>query len=220
MSMMRTSGMMPMITALQMATASLAVPKSVMKTIVGRAADLFAASSLFARLPQPAGSHANANRSRANPHRKRCECMLTPSANAPPLSHVSEMRCRHPENDAPPEPPKEAKTCTDYSARRVRCKPRAVTKNLVRGLGAFAILLVKIAVTIGGAGKLAIDEEVAHLGVNLERITSGDNEVGNFAGFERAEPISEAEHLGGVERYSLQGFVMWQAVRDRRASEL
>src|SRR5713226_4481837 len=109
MSMMRTSGMMPMITALQMATASLAVPKSVMKTIVGRAADLFAASSLFARLPQPAGSHANANRSRANPHRKRCECMLTPSANAPPLSHVSEMRCRHPENDAPPNPQKRQK---------------------------------------------------------------------------------------------------------------
>src|SRR6266571_5211703 len=35
MSMMCASGAMPRITALQMATASLAVPKSVMKTIVG-----------------------------------------------------------------------------------------------------------------------------------------------------------------------------------------
>jgi hypothetical protein len=37
--MMRASGAMPTITALQMATASLAVPKSVMKTMVERAPD-------------------------------------------------------------------------------------------------------------------------------------------------------------------------------------
>src|SRR6266481_578981 len=155
MSMMRTSGTIPMITALQIATASLAVPKSVMKTRVGRAAGFFAACSLFARLPQPAGSHANANRSRANPHREPCECMLTPSANAPPLSHVSEMRCRHPENDSP-RTPKEAEICRDYSARRARRKPRGVTNNLVRGLGALAILLVEIAVAISSAGELAV----------------------------------------------------------------
>src|ERR1700674_4188715 len=39
MSKMRASGAMPTMTALQMATASLAVPKSVMKTMVGRAPD-------------------------------------------------------------------------------------------------------------------------------------------------------------------------------------
>src|ERR1700737_1149048 len=39
MSMTRAAGAMPTMTALQMATASLAVPKSVMKTMVGRAAD-------------------------------------------------------------------------------------------------------------------------------------------------------------------------------------
>src|ERR1700719_700582 len=39
MSMTRAAGAMPAITALQMATASLAVPKSVMKTMVGRAPD-------------------------------------------------------------------------------------------------------------------------------------------------------------------------------------
>jgi hypothetical protein len=38
MSMIRTSGTIPIITALQMATASFAVPNSVMKTIVERAA--------------------------------------------------------------------------------------------------------------------------------------------------------------------------------------
>src|SRR5713226_829844 len=37
--MMRASGAMPSMTALQMATASLAVPKSVIKTMVGRALD-------------------------------------------------------------------------------------------------------------------------------------------------------------------------------------
>ena len=36
MSMIRASGSIPRITALQIATASFAVPKSVMKTIVGR----------------------------------------------------------------------------------------------------------------------------------------------------------------------------------------
>src|SRR5260370_16804117 len=40
MSMMRASGAMPSMTPLQIATASLAVPKSVMKTIVARAPDL------------------------------------------------------------------------------------------------------------------------------------------------------------------------------------
>src|ERR1700730_7168874 len=46
MSMMRASGAIPTITALQMATASLAVPKSVMKTIVGRK-ELWAAADSF-----------------------------------------------------------------------------------------------------------------------------------------------------------------------------
>src|ERR1700722_12471425 len=40
MSVSRTSGAIPQITARQMATASFAVPKSVMKTIVGRAVEV------------------------------------------------------------------------------------------------------------------------------------------------------------------------------------
>src|ERR1700742_3675275 len=44
MSVSRTSGAIPHITARHMATASFAVPKSVMKTIVGRAAEVGAAA--------------------------------------------------------------------------------------------------------------------------------------------------------------------------------
>src|SRR5580704_17350180 len=95
-----------------------------------------------------------------------------------------------------------------------------VTKNLVRGLGTFAVLLVEITVAISCAGELAVDEEVAHLGANLERIARGDNQVGNFSRFERAEPISEPEHLGGIDRHSLQGFVMGQAVAHSGAGVL
>src|SRR6266478_3134592 len=46
MSMIRTSGAMPAITALQIATASFAVPKSVIKTIVGLRAAVAAEASL------------------------------------------------------------------------------------------------------------------------------------------------------------------------------
>jgi hypothetical protein len=44
MSVSRTSGAIPQMTARQMATASFAVPKSVMKTIVGRAVEVGAAA--------------------------------------------------------------------------------------------------------------------------------------------------------------------------------
>jgi hypothetical protein len=50
---------MPIITALQIATASFAVPKSVIKTIVGRAAGFFAApSGRFAWPAQPAKANS------------------------------------------------------------------------------------------------------------------------------------------------------------------
>src|SRR5580693_4680265 len=57
MSMIRASGAIPTITALHIATASLAVPKSVMKTIV--ACDGFCDSSWPERVPQPASEQTN-----------------------------------------------------------------------------------------------------------------------------------------------------------------
>src|ERR1700757_3996696 len=53
MSVMRASGAMPNMTARQMATASFAVPKSVMNTIVGFRAGVAAASFGAGALPQP-----------------------------------------------------------------------------------------------------------------------------------------------------------------------
>src|SRR6266566_3973637 len=73
MSMMRAAGAMPTMTALQMATASLAVPKSVMKTMVGRAPDgerdVEAESFPPGAFEQAAPSRANASSSKTNGRR-------------------------------------------------------------------------------------------------------------------------------------------------------
>src|SRR5271167_5117516 len=79
MSMMRASGAMPIITALQIATASLAVPKSVMKTIVGRAAGFFAGSlERLVSPPQPANASVTATRNNATQERVRRNGMPSP----------------------------------------------------------------------------------------------------------------------------------------------
>src|SRR5271154_4470365 len=79
MSIMRASGAMPIITALQIATASFAVPKSVMKTIVGRAAVFFAAlSGWFACPPQPANPNTAKSRIAKTPERLRKNCTASP----------------------------------------------------------------------------------------------------------------------------------------------
>src|SRR5260370_31317610 len=61
MSMMRASGAMPMITARQMATASFAVPKSVMNTIAGFRVAVAVASFGVGALAQPSESPKSMN---------------------------------------------------------------------------------------------------------------------------------------------------------------
>src|SRR5260370_11082043 len=63
------------------------------------------------------------------------------------------------------------------------------------GLWPLAVLLIKLEVTIVERGELALDEEVAHLGGDLERVAGGDDEIGNLAGFQRAELLIEAKDL-------------------------
>ncbi len=74
MSMMRASGAMLSMTALQMATASLAVPKSVMKTMVGRAPDgerdVEAESFRLGAFEQAAPIRASASSSKTNGRRR------------------------------------------------------------------------------------------------------------------------------------------------------
>src|SRR6266700_411939 len=66
MSMIRASGAMPRMTALQMATASLAVPKSVMKTMVGRVPDRETEAASLRVLEQAALIRASTSSRRAN----------------------------------------------------------------------------------------------------------------------------------------------------------
>src|SRR6267154_1163935 len=68
MSMMRTSGAMPMITARQMATASFAVPKSVMKTMAGFLAGTVVASFGDGAFAQPAETPRKTNSIARNGH--------------------------------------------------------------------------------------------------------------------------------------------------------
>src|SRR5712691_1345445 len=80
------------------------------------------------------------------------------------------------------------------------------------GLWPLAVLLIKLEVTIVERGELALDEEVAHLRGDLERVAGGDDEIGNLAGFQRAELLIEAKDLRGHKRDRLEGFVVRQAV--------
>src|SRR5260370_4934059 len=77
-----------------------------------------------------------------------------------------------------------------------------------------AVLLIKLEVTIVERGELALDEQVAHLRCDLERVAGGDDEIGNLAGFQRAEFFVEAEDLRRHKRDGLEGFVVRQAVGD------
>ena len=74
--------------------------------------------------------------------------------------------------------------------------------------GTFAILLVEIAVAIIHARELSLDEEVAHLSFDFERIAVGHNNVCHLSCFESADLIGEPEELRGIQHYGLQGFVM------------
>src|SRR5271169_1172696 len=86
MSMMRASGAMPIMTALQMATASLATPKSVMNTMAGRTAGFCGADEVpygpDCGLPQPTRVKTDRNRT---PWRtpKRMVITLPPRKMAP-----------------------------------------------------------------------------------------------------------------------------------------
>ena len=74
--MIRAFGAIPTITARQIATASLAVPKSVMKTIVG-CATAFAAWSVAERSPHPISDTATIATT-INAIRTRTNCITPP----------------------------------------------------------------------------------------------------------------------------------------------
>jgi len=61
---------------------------------------------------------------------------------------------------------------------------------LMRGLGAFTVLLVEIAMAIVGAGELAFNEKIFHLGTNFERVAVRHDQVGDFARLDGSEPVA------------------------------
>src|SRR6202048_3622449 len=63
-------------------------------------------------------------------------------------------------------------------------------------------------------GELAFDEKIAHLSGDLEGITVGDDDVGDFAALKRTNLISETKNLGGIESDGFQRFVVGKAVGD------
>src|ERR1700723_3777266 len=76
MSIMRASGATPSITALQIATASLAVPKSVIKTMVARCAEGYAGEESMALEPLSAGGFVQpaAQKAPVNAHAAANDC--------------------------------------------------------------------------------------------------------------------------------------------------
>src|SRR6266852_2821877 len=107
----------------------------------------------------------------------------------------------------------------DTGFRRIRAaqSPRLIQAG---SSGPLAVLLIKLEVTIIDGGELALDEEVAHLRGDLERVAGGDDEIGNLAGFQRAEFFVEAEDLRRHKRDRLEGFVVRQPVGDSVGGKL
>ena len=50
--------------------------------------------------------------------------------------------------------------------------------------------------------------------VNFERVAVGDDDVGDFPAFQRADSFGQTENLRGVKRDGLERFVVGQAVGD------
>src|ERR1700678_2387812 len=151
MSMMRASGAMPTITALQMATASLATPKSVMKTMLGRVADFFAESSgCVAVVAQPMMATDSADISNGKTMTER----VWKSCKGPPLD----------------ERGIDVFNFAMQWAGIITHASELPSHRSTRGLGSFAILLVEVTMLVVGARKLTFDEEIADLGLQFEWI--------------------------------------------------
>src|ERR1700722_1331771 len=106
-----------------------------------------------------------------------------------------------------------AEKTTGEGARPV---PRLRMAQLSVGwLRPLAILFVEVAMFVVGAGELALDDEVAHLRLELEWISVGHDDVGEFSRLEGAELIGQAENLRGVQHHRFQRLVMRQAVGHR-----
>src|SRR5271170_1431978 len=187
MSMMRASGAISIITALQIATASLAVPKSVMKTIVGRVAVFFAASSgWFAWPPQPA--KANITRIKLATAQERLRKNCTESPLRARHENVSEFGIRWAANI------KHAGRLPSASSAN------QVTRSACR-LRPLAILLVKLAMLVIGTGQLPFDEQIAHLRLQFQRIAVRHNDIRNFSRLERAQLIRQPKNLRGIQHH-------------------
>src|SRR6202453_2933758 len=201
MSMMRASGAMPIITALQIATASFAVPKSVIKTIVGRAAGFFAApSGRFAWPAQPAKSKITGALERLG---KNCKA-------APLRARGEKLFASWHSFDGRKSEKRAARWLSDAISRsdqRIR--------QSTRRLRPLAILLVKFAMLVIRAGQLPFDEEIAHLRLQLERIAVCHNDIRNFPRLQRAELVRQSKNLRGIQHHRFQGLVMRQSVSHR-----
>src|SRR6266849_275751 len=93
-------------------------------------------------------------------------------------------------------------TLLNWGAAVPACRRWAAPLQLL-GFRTVQVFFVEGFVLVVEGGGLALDEEVAHLGGELERIAVGDDDVGDFAAFERADLIRETEDLRGVQGHGL-----------------
>src|ERR1700733_8244957 len=154
MSMIRASGAMLIITALQIATASLATPKSVMKTMAGRVADFFAESSgsvAVGAQPMMARDSADINRSETTTGRVWKSRKGSPLHGRGMGVFIFGMRW--------------AEIITHAS--------ELPSHRSARGLGSFAILLVEVAMLVVGTRELTFDKQIADLSLQFEWVAVG-----------------------------------------------
>src|SRR5580658_2525124 len=206
MSMMRASGAMPIITALQIATASFAVPKSVINTIVGRAAGFFGASSGGFPCPaQPEKASTAKSKIAGALQRRRRNCTASPwRARGEKLFTSWHSLDRH----------KSEKRAARWPSGAISRSDRPIRQS-TRRLRPLAILLVKFAMLVIRAGQLPLDEEIAHLRLQFERIAVSHNNIRDFARLQRAQLIRQTKNLRGVQHHRFQGLVMRQSVSHR-----
>src|SRR6266404_514787 len=95
---------------------------------------------------------------------------------------------------------------------RAVLRPCAFLTWLLFRFRAIQILLVQGFLLVVERSELSLDEEIAHLGGELERITVGHDDIGNLAALEGANLIGETKNFGWIQGHGLQRFVIGKTV--------
>src|SRR5579883_2304602 len=135
-----------------------------------------------------------------------CRHKSPPSAKAA-METISVMACR-----------RMCKASADHAGDRaaqaapracyLRPKPGSMQQNrCVGGRLGRGVLVAQAGLPAGHRDLLAADEHALDVGLDVERVAAGHDDIGHFAGIERAQLAGHAPDLSGVQRDGLESFL-------------